>query len=56
MTNFEKIKNMSIEKMAEFIGSLNSEWDICDLMADKELCRTHDCKGCARKYLESECD
>ena len=56
MTNFERIKNMDIEEMADFIGSLDCEEDLCGFVADNtsmDFCRTHECKDCARKYLES---
>ena len=59
MTNFEKIKNMDVEEMAELIGSFDHEEDLCGFVADKidmEFCITHECEDCARKYLESECD
>lgn len=57
MTNFEKIKSMSIEEMADFIGFFNTEEDICSLNNDKmsaDYCCCHNCRNCAMKYLESE--
>lgn len=50
MTNYEKIKGMSVEELAEFL-------------CDKSDCYEHRCymykecaKGDKKKWLESECD
>ncbi len=59
MTNFEKIKNMSFDEMADFLGFFNVEEQICRLvnpsMGDS-FCRLHECSNCAKVYLESEAE
>lgn len=52
MTNFEKIKQMSVEELAEHI--LN-EFRIC---CDQCLCNHYysGCRVCIKKYLESEAE
>ena len=53
MTNFEKIKSMSIEEFAEFVGFNN----VCDYVQDyhKEWCSKYpDCKNCIIDWLNSE--
>ena len=57
MTNYEKIKAMSVEEMADFLGLFNTEEDICRLNNDEmavDYCRFHNCRDCAMKYLKSE--
>lgn len=57
MTNYERIKTMSIDEMSEFIGFLNFEEDICSECNAKtgaDYCRTHTCIECAKKYLEKD--
>lgn len=57
MTNYERIKAMSIEEMSEFIGYINLEEDICSARFAKDgadYCRTHSCVDCAKKYLEKD--
>ncbi len=57
MTNYEKIKSMSVEEMAYFLGFFNPEEDICSMCDAKnggEYCRTHTCVECAKKYLEKD--
>ena len=52
-TNFDRIKAMSVEKMAEFI----SKRPFCVLSVGEECLRWQhkgDCKEHARQYLESE--
>lgn len=56
-TNFERIKNMSIEGMADFLDELTeaactmaSNCDICPLLTDANSCQRNDIK----KWLESE--
>jgi len=46
MTNYEKIKQMSIDEMAEFIG----ECDYCN----NDLECNGNCDECCKKWLESE--
>ncbi len=51
---------MSIEDMADFLEFFNTEEDVCSLNSEDmgvDYCRTHSCKDCALKYLESQdCD
>ena len=57
MTNYEYIKNMGIDEMAEFFGYYNMEEDMCWLSNKNmgaDFCRTHSCMDCAKKWLESE--
>ena len=51
MTNFERIKIMSVEEMAEFIHKVCCNED-CTLPTD--ICSERDCKVCAKKWLQSE--
>ena len=69
MTNFEKIKQMSVEEMAEAIQNItNSEYDVkfcqnkkeCDEKLD-DFCFENDvfdvdlpCRNCIIEWLESE--
>lgn len=56
MTNFEKIKNMSIDEMAEKLDELSG----CDSCPIREFCdknkKTYyvNCKSVWRKWLKSE--
>ena len=50
MTNHEKIKQMSIEEMAECILD-EFRIDCADCECRKDYC---DCRVCIKKYLESE--
>lgn len=57
MTNYERIKSMSIEEMSEFLGFFNAEEDICSMCSARngsDYCRTHSCVDCAKKYLEKD--
>lgn len=59
MTNYEYIKNMTIDEMAEFFGYYNMEEDVCRLSNKKmniNFCGTHGCMDCAKKWLESEAE
>lgn len=54
MTNYEKIKRMSVEELAEFLGSidtynLNQETTINDTIILKNI-------SDIKEWLESECD
>lgn len=53
-TNYEKIKGMSVEELAEFIFSIEelSEGYSIAIGNSKEMCSTLDVK----EWLESECD
>lgn len=49
MTNFEKIKNMTIEEFAEFVRFNN----VCDYVQDYHV-ECPDCKNCIIDWLNSE--
>jgi hypothetical protein len=57
MTNYELIKNMSIEEMAEVIGMLETFDDYC-----KGYCKGDgdipdgECAKCAEKWLKEEAE
>lgn len=61
-TNYEKIKGMSVEELAEFLVKVNTAYaEPC--MTGETDCKwedypTHDkgCKNCFKEWLESECD
>lgn len=53
MTNYENIKNMSIEQMAKFIREVASCDCACCPQELYEYCN-NDCIGGAKEYLESE--
>lgn len=59
MTNFERIKGMNVEELAEFLLGVN---DACYLLCKwiDERCKhfgtDKDCKDCFKEWLESECD
>lgn len=55
MTNFEKIKSMSIEEMAEFLDDYFGE--MCGAVDNCGCCPFFSetgCEGSTRKWLESE--
>ena len=52
MTNYEKIKAMSVEEMANFFYSFFWEENICSSMSDC-VCNEN-CHDCAIKYLQQE--
>ncbi len=62
MTNFEKIKAMSVEEMAEFIENEAYKIDPCNYCENYSLKAPHctsliqsvDCRKATMKYLESE--
>ena len=54
MTNFEKIKQMSVEEMTDMFYSIIPSCDNCYII---DLCRDAnilDCKRVVQKWLESE--
>ena len=63
MTNFERIKEMSVEELAEVFEDKVSTFD-CEVCSSKyaetEHCEERGCKKFAvkrlKKWLESECD
>jgi hypothetical protein len=53
MNNFEKIKAMSIDKMAEFfVEDSPCDFCICDL--DENKCTAIGCKNGIKQWLEQE--
>lgn len=61
MTNFEKIKSMSIEKMAEFLCNINTDMEYGELIFSCCLGRNndieiHDSYGDIKEWLESEAE
>ena len=51
MTNFERIKGMNVEEMAEFLR----DYDYCDVcIYDRTPCRGRSCKDGIKQWLESE--
>lgn len=62
ITNYEKIKGMSIEGLADFLLKIIDP-SIVQCMMGEGICKwedypTHDkgCKDCFKEWLESECD
>lgn len=51
MTNYEMIKQLSVEEMAEFLRD-NDYCDVC--IYDRTPCRERSCKDGIKKWLESE--
>ncbi len=61
MTNFERIKGMNVEELAEFLervelGDIDYAVTFCDLCKDGGNALNLDCIGCLRHWLESKCD
>lgn len=56
MTNFEKIKNMSIEEIAHKLNSLISSCECCPIQkfCDKNMKPYVDCISMLEKWLKSE--
>ena len=52
MTNYERIKNMSIEEMAEFIPNW-SYTEACDCSKEYVVCG-NDCEKCVMSWLKKE--
>ena len=48
MTNYERIKQMSIEEMAYTI--------MCPYETDPDICNEYDCIKCTKEWLEMEVD
>lgn len=56
-TNFEKIQNMDLNEMADFLSYFDINEVICRRVNPEmgvSFCSTHTCSECAREYLESE--
>ena len=54
MTNFEKIKAMSVEEMAMFLNDTTSVCLCCEYLTSCCVDGTYDCYEGTRKWLESE--
>ena len=54
MTNFEKIKSMSIEEMAVLLHNPKSVFSCDDCPQRNSACTPRDCLPNIRKWLESE--
>ena len=55
MTNYEKIKAMSVEEMAEWFAYMaEGECVFCPALFSCEYDEAEGCKGSMKKYLESE--
>lgn len=52
MTNYEKITNMSIDEMTEYLNCLSG--CKCCVGADLESCGKYPCETNIKKWLESE--
>ena len=55
-TNYDRIRNMSVEELAEFMNKCG--WDFppyCDYLKATRGC-DQNCLKCAKQYLESEVD
>lgn len=67
MTNFERIKRMSVEELAHFCGLLRydegdeipfcnfPECDAANIEVNAEI-PIYMCENCLKKWLESECE
>ena len=53
MTNYERIKNMSVEEMAEHLLGGQTYCPYLSFLAMKH-CEVEDCYECIKQYLESE--
>ncbi|MBO5715054.1 MAG: hypothetical protein J6S23_01515 [Clostridia bacterium] len=57
MTNFEKIKAMSVEEMVEWIADMvEGECTFCPAFSFCECDGNERCEDCMKKYLESEAE
>ena len=55
MTNYDRIRNMSIEEMAEFMQYCGWDYPPYCSYLKMQSC-DHNCIKCAKQYLESEVD
>ncbi len=61
MTNFERIKGMSVEEMTDFLdrvelGDFDYSVTFCNMCKTEGNALNLDCRGCLKHWLESECD
>ena len=59
MTNFEKIKQMSVEDMAKFFIDDSSNIDFCKMCENKceyDIAKFTGCEHAIQKWLESEAE
>lgn len=57
MTNFEKIKTMSVEEMARALAKYNAREVVCRRSNERsslDFCKEHDCAECCLAYLKRE--
>ena len=56
LTNYEKIKNMTIEEMADFINNI-TECSCCNNLISREVCcNEENCKKNKLLWLKQECE
>lgn len=62
MTNFERIKGMSVEELANFLLKIIDQ-NTAQCIIGEGICKWEDypthnkgCKDCFKEWLESECD
>ena len=55
MTNFEKIKNMTVEEMVEFI-ILKDDCECCKYADDDDACDEFECRDGIKAWLEQEAE
>ena len=53
MTNYEKIRNMSVDEMADLIIRY-IDWEACPATETMEERENRKCNYCMKQYLESE--
>lgn len=57
MTNYEKIKAMSVEEMAKWFADMaEGECVFCPALSSCKFDENEECEGCMKKYLESEAE
>ena len=54
MTNYERIKNMSVEEMAEKISRGICGCECCVMKNTENACYDNECQSLIKRWLESE--
>lgn len=54
MTNFERIKEMSVEELAQFLMNLNESKGCCGFPSSMTKKCTYNCENCIPNWLNSE--
>ena len=54
MTNFERIKEMSVEELADFLMDLNESQGCCGFPSSMTKNCNHNCENCIPNWLNSE--